>query len=188
MTKTNKVTILEKDGEPEFAILPIDEYNRLVADAVQTAEDVEDILGYHHTRGDEIFPAELVEAVLARDRHSVALFREYRGLTAAALAEAAGVTASYLSEIENRKKPGSATALLKIARALDVGLELIVESDDVRADEADPPALSGYKIVRGVAVVGRGDLKASPTTKAAKEKAAGKATGRTQRSGTGKIV
>jgi transcriptional regulator with XRE-family HTH domain len=41
----------------------------------------------------------------------------------AALAAAAGVSPSYLSEIEGRRKPGSFMALAKLAAALDVALD-----------------------------------------------------------------
>src|SRR3954447_693376 len=48
----------------------------------------------------------------------VRIWREHRGLSARALAEPAGVTPSYHSEIETGRKPGSLDAVSKIARAL----------------------------------------------------------------------
>ncbi|MEO5373710.1 MAG: helix-turn-helix domain-containing protein [Alphaproteobacteria bacterium] len=53
----------------------------------------------------------------------VRVWREHRGLTATALAEAAGLSASYLSEIEARRKPGSVKAIAALAKALGVDME-----------------------------------------------------------------
>lgn len=50
----------------------------------------------------------------------VRVWREQRGMTARVLAAAAGISAAYLSEIEAGKKPGSAAAVVALARALRV--------------------------------------------------------------------
>jgi transcriptional regulator with XRE-family HTH domain len=57
------------------------------------------------------------------------VWREKRGLSQRALASKAGVSASYLAEIETDQKPGSADALLALARALDVEMESLVSSN-----------------------------------------------------------
>ncbi|UXZ53194.1 helix-turn-helix transcriptional regulator [Halomonas sp. 7T] len=49
-------------------------------------------------------------------------YREYRGLRAGELAEKAGISQGYLSEIESGKKSGSLSVLKRIAAALDVEL------------------------------------------------------------------
>jgi transcriptional regulator with XRE-family HTH domain len=51
------------------------------------------------------------------------VWRAHRGLTREALAAAAGVSPSYLSEIETRRKPGSLDAMMKLAAALRVPLD-----------------------------------------------------------------
>jgi ribosome-binding protein aMBF1 (putative translation factor) len=56
----------------------------------------------------------------------VKLWREKRGLSQRALAAKAEVSASYLAEIEAGRKPGSVEAVVKIARALGVGVEALV--------------------------------------------------------------
>ncbi len=43
-----------------------------------------------------------------------------------ALARRAGLSASYVSAIESRAKPGSAAALKKLAAALNTGLDELV--------------------------------------------------------------
>lgn len=72
----------------------------------------------------EAFPFEVAERILDGE-HPVTVLREHRGLTARGLAEAAGVAPSYLSEIENGKKPGSFDAMARIAGALQVPLDLL---------------------------------------------------------------
>lgn len=75
----------------------------------------------------EGLPAEALDRMIAGEG-PVRVWREHRGLTARALAEASGVSVAYLSEIETRKKPGSARALAALARALRVAVEdLLVE-------------------------------------------------------------
>lgn len=62
----------------------------------------------------------------------VRVWREKRGMTQRALAEAAEISVPYLCEIESGKKPGSAQALYRLARILQVRMEdlLPVESAD----------------------------------------------------------
>ena len=52
---------------------------------------------------DERFPADFVNKLLDSDNR-IGVWRGYRGLTMSALAEAAGFSQSYLSDIENGKK------------------------------------------------------------------------------------
>lgn len=88
-------------------------------------EDHADLLAYADFRkrleegAEERLPADLVKRMLDGE-HPVRVWREHRGLTAAALAERAGVSAAYLSEIERHGKPGSTDAMKKLAEALDV--------------------------------------------------------------------
>lgn len=56
----------------------------------------------------------------------IRLWRLKRGLTQRALAAAAGVSASYLAEIERGRKPGSANALVRLARALGTAIDDLV--------------------------------------------------------------
>lgn len=71
--------------------------------------------------GEETFPAHLIEA-LVEGENPVRVFRKYRGMRANVLAQKAGISQGYLSEIESGKKTGSLSALKRIAEAL--GLEL----------------------------------------------------------------
>ena len=59
-------------------------------------------------------------------------FRRHRGLTLKSLSEKTGLAVSYLSEIERGRKPGSASALARIAKALGTTIDTLIadyESD-----------------------------------------------------------
>ncbi|MEM7462455.1 MAG: helix-turn-helix transcriptional regulator, partial [Pseudomonadota bacterium] len=77
---------------------------------------------------EEYYPEELVAEIIA-GANPVRTFREYRRLTASEVARQAGVNQSYISEIENGRKPGSASALKRIAQALRVEMELLISDD-----------------------------------------------------------
>jgi DNA-binding XRE family transcriptional regulator len=77
--------------------------------------------GFAAATGDYL-PIELVERLLAGE-HPVRVWRAHRGLTREALAAAAGVSPSYVTEIETRRKPGSFDAMIKLAGALKVPLD-----------------------------------------------------------------
>jgi DNA-binding XRE family transcriptional regulator len=70
----------------------------------------------------DYLPIELVKRLSARE-HPIRVWRAHRGMTREALASAAGVAPSYLSEIETRRKPGSFNAIAKLAAALRVPLD-----------------------------------------------------------------
>ena len=63
---------------------------------------------------------------ILEDESPVKVWREKRGLSQRELAEKAEVSASYLTEIETGKKPGSADALRKLSRVLAIGMEYLV--------------------------------------------------------------
>jgi DNA-binding XRE family transcriptional regulator len=75
---------------------------------------------------------ELVARLIAGE-HPIRVWRTHRGLTRDALAAAAGVTPSYLTEIEAGKKPGSFAAIAKLAGALKVSLDDVAGWLDRRA-------------------------------------------------------
>lgn len=111
--------ITTPNGET-LVVLPLADYERLVDDADIAAGDRirRDILDGR----DELVPAELVERILA-GANPVRAWRNHRGLSARALAEAAGISAAYLSEIENGHKEGSLSAMKRITEALGLDLD-----------------------------------------------------------------
>jgi DNA-binding XRE family transcriptional regulator len=74
----------------------------------------------------DYLPIELVKRLSAGE-HPIRIWRAHRGMTREALAAGAGVSPSYLTEIETRRKPGSFDAIAKLAGALRVPLNDIAE-------------------------------------------------------------
>ncbi|MEM6811455.1 MAG: helix-turn-helix transcriptional regulator [Pseudomonadota bacterium] len=70
-------------------------------------------------------PQDVLDEITLGQNHPIKILRKYRGMTQASLADAAGISRPYLTEIETGKKDGSVRALKSIAGALDVSLELI---------------------------------------------------------------
>jgi len=122
-----KVQIIEKDGRPEWAVLPYAEYVRLR----EEAEMLEDIRDYDEAkealeRGDEeLIPGEVTFAVLDGE-NAIRVWREHRGLSQRSLAAIAGISTPYLSQIETGKRTGTPEVLAALARALKVSLDDIV--------------------------------------------------------------
>ena len=75
--------------------------------------------------GEETWPLELVMELCETDSR-IRTYRTYRKMTVSDLAEAAGISQPYLSEIESGKKTGSVDVLKRIAAALKVDLNDIV--------------------------------------------------------------
>jgi ribosome-binding protein aMBF1 (putative translation factor) len=122
------VQVIKKDGEPEWAVLPYEEYERLV----QEAEMLQDVRAYDEAKktvaaGEELVPSEVTYAILDGG-NPVRVWREYRGLSRKQLAEASGLGTPYLSQIETGKKQASPEALAAIAKGLGVEPDDIVDS------------------------------------------------------------
>jgi len=70
-------------------------------------------------------PDSVLDALAAKELSPVKIIRTHRGLTQSELAEDAGISRPYLTEIETRKKDGSIRALKSIAKALEVDVGLL---------------------------------------------------------------
>ena len=60
----------------------------------------------------------------------LAFWRKYRKQTQTSLAGIVGVTQNYLSEIENGKRGGRCHLWLRIAKALELPIEALIDEDD----------------------------------------------------------
>jgi DNA-binding XRE family transcriptional regulator len=76
-------------------------------------------------QGEELIPAEVTYAILD-GANPVRVWREHRRLTQQQLADAAGISTPYLSQIESGKRTGSPEVLTAIATALHLTLDDIV--------------------------------------------------------------
>ena len=118
MSDTSETVTLSR-AEYEALLERLEEAENLAA--IAAAEAREAALGKEKARADYL-PIELARRLSAGE-HPVRVWRAHRGLTREALAAAAGIAPSYLSEIETRPKPGSFGALAKLAAALHISLD-----------------------------------------------------------------
>jgi len=116
--------ITTPQGE-ELVLLSRTEYERLVALAAEAEEDAADAAAYDAAIADlaagkdSRLPAE-VNALLMRGASLVTALRKWRGIKQTELAERAGVSQGYLSDLESRRRKGAADTLEAIAKALDI--------------------------------------------------------------------
>ena len=119
-----KVQTIERDGKPEYAILPWSEYQALLG-AMENAVDVallETFRQQLETGEEETVPATVLEALLA-GFNPLKVWREYRGLTQEVLASHSGISKAYLCQLETGKRQGSIKTLSAIASALGVTID-----------------------------------------------------------------
>ena len=112
------VQIISSDKMPQYAVIPFDEWQKL-QDHIEDLEDLADArtLSARVASGeDETFPNEFVERLLS-GAHPLTVWREFRGLTGAALAADCGVSAPAISQIESGKREPSASLLRRMATA-----------------------------------------------------------------------
>ena len=78
-------------------------------------------------RGEDIALPEAVWDRLEARESPVRVLREFRSMTQKELAEAAGISQSYLSEIERGAREGTLSTIKAIAKALAVPLTVLTE-------------------------------------------------------------
>lgn len=128
----NKVQTIKTPTGDEMVVLPRSDYDRLLAAAQEKLEDETDLRAARHVlacleRGEEpTLPHEVVKR-LGRE-NAIKVLREHRGMTQRELADAAGLNALYLSQIETGRATGGLGALTRLAKVLGVSLDLIVAS------------------------------------------------------------
>jgi DNA-binding XRE family transcriptional regulator len=123
----NKPTIITTPSGDRMAVIPLSEYERLV----EAAEDVADVRAYDEAKRrlaageDELVPAEIANRILDGES-PLRVWREHRGLTVKQVADKAGVSAPFVSQIENGQREGSVETMRKIAEVLKVSLDDLV--------------------------------------------------------------
>lgn len=121
-----KQVIVSPSGE-RLVVLAEADYEALV-EAAEDAEDHAAVAGFEErlAKGEEEFvPVAMVDRILSGE-NPVRVWREYRGLTATALAERAGIAQPYLSQIETGKRDGTVDTYRRIAEALRVTVDDLI--------------------------------------------------------------
>ncbi|MFC1821396.1 helix-turn-helix domain-containing protein [Thermodesulfobacteriota bacterium] len=121
------VQIIEKNGKPEWAVIPFSDYKKL-QDALEDAEDIKEIEENLKAikEGKEItVPGEVTFAIL--DGISpIRAWREYKQIKMNQLAKKVGISSSYLSQIENGKRNPTIDTLKAIARELEIDIDMLI--------------------------------------------------------------
>ena len=115
----SRVQYIEKNGRRTFAVLDIKEYERLLA----AAEDAADVAAVRAARAspDGLVPGEIAERLIAGE-NPVKVWRGYRGMTQAELAEKTGIDQADVSRIERGQREPTGRILRALANALDVAV------------------------------------------------------------------
>ena len=116
----SRVQVIEQDGKPVFYVVPADLWERLRA-AAEEAEDIADLVRFDREDDGLRFPAAVALAI-ADGVPRLRAWREHRGMTLQALADAAGISAPYICQIEGGKRAGTTATLKKLAAALGLPL------------------------------------------------------------------
>jgi DNA-binding XRE family transcriptional regulator len=121
------VQIIKQGDKPEWAVVPYETYLQLV----EKAEMLLDIQDYDSAKAalergdDELVPSEVIYAILDGE-NGIKVWRDFHGMSQQELAENAGISVPYLSQLETNKRTGSLEVLCSVAKALNVSLDNIV--------------------------------------------------------------
>ena len=121
------IQVIEKNGKPEWAVIPYDEYVK-IQELIEDIEDKKDIEEYFELlkEGEEqIIPSEVTFAIL-QGVNPIRAWREYKQIKVKELAKRAGITPSYLSQIETGKRNPTIDTLKAIAEALAIDVEMLI--------------------------------------------------------------
>jgi DNA-binding XRE family transcriptional regulator len=118
------IQVINKNGTPEWAVIPYKEYLRLVKEAemLQDIRDYDSVLKVVELGEEELIPAEVAYAILDGE-NPIRVWRKYRGLSLQQLSQTAAISKPYLSQIETGKRVGTTEVRSAIAKALNLTLD-----------------------------------------------------------------
>ena len=119
----NKIVYFTSPGGDEMAILP-----RAELEALRDAADHAKALADYRSGRTPGLTSEQALA-FAQAPSPLGFWRKFRGLTQAQLAAEAGIAQNYLSDLENGKRTGDVALWMRLAKALDLSVEELVDED-----------------------------------------------------------
>ena len=119
----SKVLYIPQDGEPLFAVVPIEDYKLLIADSVHDNDDrtFREIMNAIDA-GEETFPDDFVGRLIETDS-PLREWRKYRGMTQVELAAESGLTQAAIAQIEMAKRNPTVETARKFADALNCDID-----------------------------------------------------------------
>lgn len=110
--------INDRQGRPQYVVLPVADYRRLIADADD--ETVWEPIPYESDQyDDETVPSEVVDIMLDKDVSIAAAWRIYRGMNQNEAAQQLGISQSALSQIEKKGNRPQEKTLEQLAALYD---------------------------------------------------------------------
>ncbi|WP_338803947.1 helix-turn-helix transcriptional regulator [Xenorhabdus griffiniae] len=100
--------ITDENGNKQAVVLPIEEYERLLA-AVDRDEDYVSIPYTKDVNDDETIPHEIISIMVDEEITLHAAWRIYRGLSQTDVAEKLGIKQAAVSQFEKSERPRQAT-------------------------------------------------------------------------------
>jgi ribosome-binding protein aMBF1 (putative translation factor) len=114
MSEPTDLQIITRKGKPAFAVIPWDEYQKIIKNQISDSES------------DVWFPNEVVKANV-RGESLIKAWREYFHLTQEELAAKAGMKQSALARLEKSSAVPRKATLTKLAEAMGIGVEQLME-------------------------------------------------------------
>jgi len=116
MKKRKEIQFIESNGKPEWAVIPYSEYVKL-AELKEISITIRAFKKDLAAGKEELIPSKFADRLI-NGENPIRVWREYRKLTQADLAEKVGISKPYLSQLENDERTASTGVLKKLANAL----------------------------------------------------------------------
>lgn len=124
MVNLDNVSFIEDSCGKKAVVLSIEEYEKMREQLVEL-EDIDSYVKVKNKKQEQ-FPISMVEKLVFSNESKIKIFREYRGYKVMELAKAANLSEAYLSQIENQKRKGSIDLYKRIAKALDIDIDVLI--------------------------------------------------------------
>lgn len=121
--------LLDAQGRPQYAVLPIEDYWALTGDADATGPAAQQSAEPRDPLGRDAPPVEVppeVSEAVAQGLHPIAAWRSYRGLTQEILAGWIGFEEEDIAYFEENDAVPTVEILQMIANALDVPIQALL--------------------------------------------------------------
>jgi DNA-binding XRE family transcriptional regulator len=136
-----KVSIIkDHTGSPVGVVLPFEIFRQLAEQAESTLsdEDLAALVLATHDPNEETWPAALVNRLLDGE-NPLHVYRTYRGLSQKGLAEKAGCTANYISQLESGRRVMSPIMASSLASILGIDADDLLDPPEAVSARREKP-------------------------------------------------
>ena len=119
-----EVQYISANGKPAYAVLPVEDYRRLVSAATSAVKKAEyfEIMEAIKSGEEETFPADFVGRLIEANS-PLREWRKYRSMTQVELAAITGLSQGAIAQIEAGKRNPSVETARKFATALNCDID-----------------------------------------------------------------